>query len=157
MKSTVYSITFITALLFGSFTLQSCKKEGCTDEAATNYDEEAKKDDDSCEYADEITFTITTPAEGSTYGKDETVHISAMIESTGELHGYEVVIRNVSNDNEEVFRHSESETHESMIHIHQEWVNTVASHSDMEMEVIAIIDHEGNTESEHTHFHCHPM
>ena len=28
----------------------SCKKEGCTDETATNYDSKAKKDDGSCEY-----------------------------------------------------------------------------------------------------------
>lgn len=29
----------------------SCKKEGCTDPDATNYDEKAKEDDGSCEYA----------------------------------------------------------------------------------------------------------
>ena len=29
----------------------SCKKEGCTDPSATNYDPDAKKDDGSCEYA----------------------------------------------------------------------------------------------------------
>ena len=28
----------------------SCKKEGCTDEDAINYEEKAKKDDGSCEY-----------------------------------------------------------------------------------------------------------
>lgn len=28
----------------------SCKKEGCTDPTASNYDEDAKKDDESCEY-----------------------------------------------------------------------------------------------------------
>lgn len=31
----------------------SCKKEGCTDEAATNYNEDAKKDDGSCTYPNE--------------------------------------------------------------------------------------------------------
>ncbi len=30
--------------------LTSCKKEGCTDSSATNYDEKAKEDDGSCEY-----------------------------------------------------------------------------------------------------------
>lgn len=33
-----------------ALTISSCKKEGCTDEAATNYDEKAKEDDGSCEY-----------------------------------------------------------------------------------------------------------
>lgn len=39
-------------LLFGALilSLTACKKEGCTDAAATNYDEKAKKDDGSCIY-----------------------------------------------------------------------------------------------------------
>lgn len=32
--------------------MQSCKKEGCTDEMATNYDADAKTDDGSCSYID---------------------------------------------------------------------------------------------------------
>ena len=38
-------------LLIGGLTLTSCKKEGCTDETAENYNEKAKKDDGSCTYA----------------------------------------------------------------------------------------------------------
>lgn len=51
----------------------SCKKEGCTDETATNYDEKAKTDDGSCEFANtgnvvtgEITAN-TTWTTGNTY------------------------------------------------------------------------------------------
>lgn len=40
--------TFILVASFVSFT--SCKKEGCMDEKATNYDEKAKKSDGSCIY-----------------------------------------------------------------------------------------------------------
>ena len=35
-------------------TAVSCKKKGCTDETATNYNAEAKKDDGTCEYADPV-------------------------------------------------------------------------------------------------------
>lgn len=35
-----------------SISLSSCKKTGCTDELATNYNEKAKKDDGSCLYPD---------------------------------------------------------------------------------------------------------
>ncbi|MFH2141550.1 MAG: rhodanese-like domain-containing protein [Bacteroidota bacterium] len=42
-----------TLLLIASFVLiiVSCKKDGCTDPIATNYDDKAKKDDGSCQYA----------------------------------------------------------------------------------------------------------
>jgi len=46
--------TLMIAAVAGLFavTAVSCKKEGCTDETATNYNEEAKKDDGSCTYED---------------------------------------------------------------------------------------------------------
>lgn len=40
----------VTSLTLGTV---SCKKEGCTDETATNYNDKAKKDDGSCTYVDE--------------------------------------------------------------------------------------------------------
>ncbi len=45
--------TFTIGLIL-LFTLNfvSCKKKGCTDSAATNYDSDAKKDDGSCVYPD---------------------------------------------------------------------------------------------------------
>ena len=41
------AIVMIASLTLGTV---SCKKDGCTDETATNYDSKAKKDDGSCEY-----------------------------------------------------------------------------------------------------------
>ena len=38
----------ISILCFSLLSIVSCKKEGCTDADATNYDEKAKKDDGSC-------------------------------------------------------------------------------------------------------------
>jgi len=37
--------------------MSSCNRKGCTDATATNYDENAKKDDGTCEY--ETSFTLT--------------------------------------------------------------------------------------------------
>lgn len=46
-------------------TTASCKKEGCTDVNAINYNEEAKKDDGSCEYpTDELLVDDFTPPSG---------------------------------------------------------------------------------------------
>lgn len=42
------------ALAASTLFLNSCKKEGCTDSKATNYNEKAKKDDGSCTYPPEV-------------------------------------------------------------------------------------------------------
>ena len=46
------NVKFGALVMVASLTLGtvSCKKDGCTDETATNYDSKAKKDDGSCVY-----------------------------------------------------------------------------------------------------------
>ena len=44
--------------LVGALTLAACKKEGCTDPNAINYNPEAKKDDGSCEVEIEGNVTV---------------------------------------------------------------------------------------------------
>lgn len=41
-------------LVLGLIGLSSCKKEGCTDDYATNYSADAKKDDGSCKYEGKV-------------------------------------------------------------------------------------------------------
>ena len=102
MKTKSINIALIFALLISGISFQSCKKEGCTDETATNYDSEAEKDDDSCEYEEvpEFTFDITSPEAHTTFMRGDTIHISSMFETTGEVHGYSIKIINTSNNNE---------------------------------------------------------
>lgn len=52
-------ITYISIVL-STLVLVSCKKEGCTDPSATNYSENAKKDDGSCTYEKASYFIPTT-------------------------------------------------------------------------------------------------
>lgn len=49
---------FLPLAVMGSLTLASCKKEGCTDQTAINYNDEAKKDDGSCEYLTQGTVAV---------------------------------------------------------------------------------------------------
>lgn len=51
MKNQFGKLMMFTAVVAVGTLATSCKKEGCTDETATNYDEKAKKDDGSCTYA----------------------------------------------------------------------------------------------------------
>ena len=63
MKFTKNTILVATGLLF---VLSGCKKEGCTDPLADNYNEDAKTDDGSCEYSYNVPTTYEfTDADGN--------------------------------------------------------------------------------------------
>lgn len=50
MKLPYISLLFVV----GALSLNSCNKKGCTDPLADNYSEEAKKDDGSCTFSDQV-------------------------------------------------------------------------------------------------------
>jgi hypothetical protein len=70
----------LTSLLLLSTT--ACKKEGCIDVLATNYNEEAKKDDGSCIYP---TFEIPTTYVFADASGNNTVSYSGQIERLDQL------------------------------------------------------------------------
>lgn len=56
---TYLSMIALSALLIGTAT--SCKKKGCMDPSAVNYNSEAKKDDGTCKYTPTITVNGNNP------------------------------------------------------------------------------------------------
>jgi len=69
------SVLMLSALTLGAV---SCKKEGCTDSTATNYDSKAKKDDGSCVAAtvvDESTINVTSNVTTNTTWETGKVYI----------------------------------------------------------------------------------
>ena len=67
MKKT---LVLLSIAVIGSMTLTACKKKGCTDSTAANYNSSAKKDDASCVYTPSITIigaADTTINVGTTY------------------------------------------------------------------------------------------
>ncbi|MCB0735694.1 MAG: hypothetical protein H6608_09540 [Flavobacteriales bacterium] len=130
--------TSILALAIGILFISSCKKDETptpTDEATT-------------------TITITSPEMHHTYMFGDTVVIHGMITSASELHGYEIELKNVSQDTVVLFK--EEHAHSTEEHFDAMWVNDVTGHSDMLLTIRAIIDHEGTSESKTASFHCHP-
>lgn len=61
-------------MLLGTVAFTSCKKKGCMDEAALNYDDKAKKDDGSCNFKPVITIVGANPA---------SVHVGAQYNDAG--------------------------------------------------------------------------
>ncbi len=60
----------LTLLLFAfPLLIMSCKKAGCNDQTAINYDETAEKGDASCKYEGKVMFYVPT-ANQNAYGQD---------------------------------------------------------------------------------------
>lgn len=110
------------------------------------------KDDSKPELA-EIYITITSPTINEAFDQNATVNITGKIEYAGGLHGYQIIIRKTS-DNSIQFE-KDAHAHGVAIDFNESWVNNLAGHNDMELEVVAIIDHDGNTVSKKVNFHCH--
>ncbi len=95
-----------------------CQKEGCTDSTATNYDEDAKKDDGSCLYDDHdhvnITFDEPTDGQVIALADADDVHLHIEFEFEGEAHGFEVTLENETTgaavDDWEVHSHEANQT-----------------------------------------------
>ena len=66
-------MTCITLLVCVLTIFTSCKKEGCIDKDALNYDSKAKKDDGSCEFSASVVFWIDE--EGQAFLDDQNAFI----------------------------------------------------------------------------------
>jgi hypothetical protein len=101
------------------------------------------------------TINITSLAAGATIEQGDTVHIAGTITTDGELHGYEIYLRNKTAGTD-VFTVDEH-VHGTTLTFDEHWVNNVTAHSEMELEVVAVLSHEGDvTVSKKVNFHCHP-
>ena len=82
MKKSVLLLSVV-----GLFALGSCKKKGCTDENAINYDSEAEKDDGSCEELQVPTTYVFSDSDGNStvsYG-GQTARMDMLSEMTSYL------------------------------------------------------------------------
>lgn len=73
------------AILAGAVVLTSCKKQGCTDPSAINYDPNAKKDDGSCVIESEPTYTIPSTYNFSDGNGNSTVSYSGQTDRINQL------------------------------------------------------------------------
>lgn len=132
-KFKILNLSIITLVIVTS----SCKKE---EDVHANYS---------------ATITITSPEADQKFDHHSNVTISGKIESDDELHGYKLVIRQLSDGAEKFSK--EYHVHGKKIEFNEVWMNMIEIHQDMELEVIVVIDHDGNTISKKVVFHCRGM
>jgi len=71
---------YCIALILLSLFVVSCKKEGCTNESATNFDSEAKKDDGSCKYEANTSFWFNEGVSGFLVGPYEVTELTVYMD-----------------------------------------------------------------------------
>lgn len=100
-------------------------------------------------------IAISSPLAEATIENGEEVHMIGTIKTEGELHGYEIHLYNKTAGTE-VFTLDEH-VHGQTLAFDEHWINNVVEHSEMEMEIVAVLNHEGDiTVSKKVNFHCHP-
>ena len=77
--------SLILAIISGAVLLSSCKKEGCTDPNALNYDSNAKKDNGSCVFESEPVYNIPSSYNFTDANGNNTVSYSGQTERLDQL------------------------------------------------------------------------
>lgn len=115
-----------------------------------------KKDDDDDDDHDGTTaeIVIASPTAGQEFMGGDTVAISATITGTAAMHGWALHLRKVS-DQSEVFS-ADAHDHAASYTIAETWVNNLTEHTELQLEIIATLDHDGNTANKTVNIHCMP-
>jgi hypothetical protein len=79
--------SLLILIAFVGITTVSCRKEGCTDEAANNYSSKAKKDDGSCTYDNisPIIYTVPSTFSFTDTGGNSTVSFGGQTDRLNQL------------------------------------------------------------------------
>ena len=84
---------------------------------------------------------VTKPTENLIVTKGDTLHIEAIITSDVSMHGYEIIIHDLSTKTQQSIL--DKHTHGKQLIINQPWITSNETLGEKEVEVIAIIEHTG--------------
>lgn len=123
MKLNKYTISLLVAVLM---LLQACQKK-----------------DNTVATPSQVNISISSPVNGQTFHANDTVMIKADVSYATELHGYEVKITDTSTGL--VLYDDAQHVHNDHFSISERWNEKPSTAATLKMEVIAEIDHDGNT------------
>ncbi len=87
-------------------------------------------------------INFISPASDSEYTIGDTIQISAVITSDVSMHGYEILIHNKTQ--KIIIPLKNKHTHGKEITLDENWIVDVKDKTDLEIEIVAAIDHLGN-------------
>ncbi len=100
----------------------------------------------------EAKITVDNPQTSADYAPGALVTINGKIENTAEMHGYKIVLLQKS-DSTELFS-KEVHEHNTEIDFNESWTNNLPADADVQLQVIAVLDHDGHTSIKTVDFHC---
>lgn len=104
--------------------------------------------------ASDATITFIEPAVGDTIALGEELHAEGMVEGNGEMHGYQLIFTNQTNQT--TVLNLSSDTHAETYSFHEHWVNNVSDTSIIDVKIIVELDHDGNTKEKAVQIVCLP-
>jgi len=136
MKNKIHPIMAFT-MLSALFLFNACENEAKHHDLSTT----------------DIQLVINSPTDTQEFEADDTVFINATIDAPSELHGYELHLKRLADTTEVLSK--DIDLHTNHFSINEIYINPGLVHSDMELEIVAKIDHNGKSTSKKVHFHCH--
>lgn len=100
------------------------------------------------------TITISSPDPALYFVGGDTVFIQGSVVAKSEMHGLTIQLLNDANDSV-MYTYSNQE-HLSSYNFNQFYVNEVANHTDVRLEVTAELDHDGNEAKKTMLLHFYP-
>ncbi len=100
-----------------------------------------------------VVVNIISPNDAQEFEKDDTAFIKARITSPTNLHGYDIKVTRLADTALLIDKHIDD--HKAAFDISEFLVNDGSIHTNLELEIKAIIDHDGNFVSKKVQFHFH--
>ena len=88
------------------------------------------------------TINFSSPTLSATYRNGDSIAIQATAISTATIHGYDVIVRKLNDTTTLYFKNVHD--HNDTLLINQKWKNTVTTQTNMEVELVLYLDHDGN-------------
>lgn len=134
MKINTYTLSIFALLLLVS---TACRKE------------ENKHKMDNSHSENEVTIQLSTNASNDTLEYGAELHINGSVVGTQELHGYQLVLKNMMTDS--VLFETGEHDHANTYNIHGHWVNDLENTTGLHLTLTVEKDHDGGILTKELH------
>jgi hypothetical protein len=105
--------------------------------------------------ATNATIEFIEPTIGDTFNFADEVHAEGTVTSNGEMHGFTLTITNTTTGS--LVYEASSQEHLSNYSFHEHWINNVTDTSNLQIDIKAILNHDGTSITKSVDVVCLPQ